>query len=121
MRPVDQLPRGAALLEVLLGFALLAIAGIAWLTLAGQVGHSVRNVRSSEQATLAASATMEWLAIRAPADLSALAGRRRIGGFDVTVAQLLPHLYDVRIDDTLSGSTLLHSSIYATYAADSIR
>jgi hypothetical protein len=122
MRRADRRPSGVALLEVLLGFALLAIAGIAWITLAGQTAQTLRNVRASERATFAAASTMEWVAIRSATELDAMIGERREGDFDVTILRLLPGLYDVTIGDTLTGTALLHSSVYAPYvASDSTR
>ncbi len=122
MRRAERNPRGVALLEVLLGFALLAIAGMAWMTLAGQTAQSLRNVRASERQIFAATSTMEWVAVRSATELDAMIGERREGDFDVTILRLLPGLYDVTVGDTLRGTALLHSSVYAPYvASDSAR
>jgi hypothetical protein len=122
MRRAERRPSGVALLEVLLGFALLAIAGTAWITLAGQTAQTLRNVRASERATFAAASTMEWVAIRTATELDGMIGERRVGDFDVTILRMLPGLYDVTIGDTLTGTVLLHSSVYAPYvASDSAR
>jgi hypothetical protein len=110
-------PRGVALLEVLLGFALLTIAGIAWITLASQTARSLRDVRAIERATLAAASTMEWVAIRTAPELDGMIGERRDGDFNVTIVRLIPALYDVTIGDTLTDAPILHSSIYAPYVA----
>jgi Tfp pilus assembly protein PilV len=117
MHRAKHTPRGVALLEVLLGFALLAIAGIAWVTLAGQTARSLRDVRTTERTTLAAASTMEWVAIRTAPELDGMIGERRAGDFNVTIVRLIPALYDVTISDTLTGAPLLHSSVYASYAA----
>ena len=117
MLGAERTPRGVALLEVLLGFALLAIAGIAWITLAGQTARSLRDVRTAERATLAAASTMEWVAIRTAPELDGMIGERQEGEFNVTIVRLIPALYDVTISDTLTGAALLHSSIYAPYVA----
>jgi Tfp pilus assembly protein PilV len=117
MRGAERSRRGVALLEVLLGFALLAIAGIAWITLAGQTARSLREVRSAERTTLAAASTMEWVMIRTAPELESMIGEHRDGDFNVTVVRLIPALYDVTVSDTLTDSPLLHSSIYAPYAA----
>jgi Tfp pilus assembly protein PilV len=111
------MPRGVALLEVLLGFSLLAIAGVGWITLAGQTARSLRNVNAAERETLAAASTMEWVAIRTAPELDGMIGQRRDGDFNVTITRIIPALYDVAISDTLTGATLLHSAIYAPYAA----
>lgn len=105
------------MLEVLLGFALLAIAGIAWVVLAGQTSRSLSEARTVERATLAAASTMEWVAIRTAPELDGMIGERRVGDFNVAVVRLIPALYDVSISDTLTEAPLLHSSIYAPYAA----
>ncbi|MGH7655103.1 MAG: type IV pilus modification PilV family protein [Gemmatimonadaceae bacterium] len=113
---------GVALLEVLLGFALLAIAGIGWITLAGQTARSLRDVRITERATLAAASTMEWVAIRTAPELDGMIGERQEGAFNVTIVRLIPALYDVTISDTLTDAPILHSSVYAPYAAsDTVR
>ncbi len=109
-------PAGVALLEVLLGFALLTIAGIAWITLASQTARTLRSVRETERATLAAASTMEWVAIRTAPELDGMIGERRDGDFNVTIVRLIPALYDVTISDTLTDAPMLHSSIYAPYA-----
>jgi Tfp pilus assembly protein PilV len=122
MRPTNRPSRGIALLEVLLALSLLAIAGIASITFAGQAAHSLRRVRTSEQATFAAASAMERVAIRSAVDLDATTGRRRDGAYDITIARLLPELYDISISDTLTGATLLHSSVYSPYVtADTIK
>jgi Tfp pilus assembly protein PilV len=117
MHRAERMRRGVALLEVLLSFALLAIAGIAWITLAGQTARSLRGVRTTERTTLAAASTMEWVAIRTAPELDGMIGERRNGDFNVTIVRLIPALYDVTISDTLTDAPLLHSSIYAPYAA----
>jgi Tfp pilus assembly protein PilV len=117
MPRVERARRGVALLEVLLGFALLAISGMAWVMLAGQTAHSLRDVRATERTTLAAASTMEWVAIRTAPELEGMIGERRDGDFNVIVVRLIPALYDVTISDTLTDAPILHSSIYAPYAA----
>ncbi|HEY2849481.1 MAG TPA: hypothetical protein VGI97_06360 [Gemmatimonadaceae bacterium] len=117
MLVIERQRRGVALLEVLLGFALLAIAGIAWITLAGQTARSLHDVGTTERTTLAASSTMEWVAIRTAPELDGMIGERREGDFNVTIVRLIPALYDVTISDTLTDAPLLHSSVYAPYAA----
>lgn len=117
MRRIEYERRGVALLEVLLGFALLAIAGMAWVTLAGQMARSLRDVRATEQTTLAAASTMEWVAIRTAPELDGMIGERRAGDFNVTIVRLIPALYDVTISDTATDAPMLHSSVYAPYAA----
>lgn len=116
MRHAERPRRGVALLEVLLGFALLAIAGMAWITLAGQTARSLRDVRATERTTLAAASTMEWVAIRTAPELDGMVGERQDGDFNVTIVRLIPALYDVTISDTLTDAPILHSSIYAPYA-----
>jgi Tfp pilus assembly protein PilV len=117
MHHAERVRCGVALLEVLLGFALLAIAGMAWLTLAGQTARSLRDVRATERTTLAAESTMEWVAIRTAPELDGMIGERQDGDFNVTVVRLVPALYDVTISDTLTDAPILQSSVYAPYAA----
>lgn len=117
MHRIERDRRGIALLEVLLGFALLAISGMAWITLAGQTARSLRDVRAAERTTLAAASTMEWVAIRTAPELDGMIGERRAGDFNVTIVRLIPALYDVTISDTTTGAPVLHSSVYAPYAA----
>jgi Tfp pilus assembly protein PilV len=122
MLRAEQSRRGVALLEVLLAFALLAIAGISWISLAGQTARSLRDVRTTERTTLAAASTMEWVAIRTALELDGMIGERQEGDFNVTIIRLIPALYDVTISDTLTDTPILHSSVYAPYAAsDSVR
>jgi Tfp pilus assembly protein PilV len=106
-----------ALIEVLLGFVLLAISGVAWIVLAGQTARSLRSVRDSELLTFNAVSTMEWVSVRSETELQAMTGRRRYGAFDITISTLLPGLYEVIVSDTLTRATILHSSVYASYAA----
>lgn len=108
----DRVRRGSALLEVLVGMVLLAVACVAWITLAGQTARTLRRLHETEALSRAASTEMERVGVMPSGGLDALRGTSRHGRFDVRVARISPALFDVVVADTLTGADVAHTALY---------
>jgi Tfp pilus assembly protein PilV len=107
------LRHGFAVIEVLIGFVIVAIAGVGFVTLLGETSHTMSEVYRSERDTEAASALLDRLEIASPSELAAALGVRRTNGFDVVIIEPANGLFDIVVADTLTGGSILHTSLYA--------
>jgi Tfp pilus assembly protein PilV len=111
MRP-DRRRAGAALLEVMVAVVLLAVAGIAWIVLAGQTEKTLRDVRSREAQIRTARHAMERLTLLRAEQLQAIIGRSRFEGIEVRVVRMDDHLFSASVADTLTKGELLRTLLY---------
>lgn len=120
-RRVEPSRTGAVLLEAMVAMAILGLTGIAWMVLLVQSLHSVDQARHREAALRVAAAALNATSVWSPADLAAHVGTSRFHGVDLEVGELTPTLFSLTALDTLTGTALLRTSVYATNRADSTR
>ncbi|MEO7455562.1 MAG: hypothetical protein ABIY52_04825 [Gemmatimonadaceae bacterium] len=100
------------LLEVMLGTAILGMAGVALITLLQQTTETVRQGRNAERRTQLATEVLNRISLWSRAELEAHVGRARLGAFDVEVSMPADRLYDVVLHDTLTDAPVLRTVIY---------
>jgi Tfp pilus assembly protein PilV len=104
--------RGSALIEVLVALVLLAVSGVAMVTLLGQTGRSMRATRDTELETTAASQVLDRLAVMDRAGLLASLGRLDTGGFRVNISEASPDLFAVAVAESDTSAVLLRTVFY---------
>jgi type II secretory pathway pseudopilin PulG len=103
---------GVTVIEVLLGFVILSIAGVGLVTLLGQGSHSMENIARTERETRSAAALLDRYSLASRADLLAQLGARRISGFEVALTKEGRGLFVVTLGDTSSRAVLLRTAFY---------
>lgn len=109
---------GAILLEVMVGTLLLAVVGVAWITLMGQTMQSVRDIRERETEYAAASDDLQHVALWTPGQLDAATGSSRVGSYVLIVRPVAAEVFDVVVADS-SGRPLIATSMYVSDHGDS--
>jgi type II secretory pathway pseudopilin PulG len=104
--------RGVALLEVIVGLTLFAIAGVALLVMLTQATDSVRTFDERDAEARAVSAQLDRVALWTRDQLEGRIGSTRLGDWVLHVAALTPTLYRVALADTASGALVLETSLY---------
>ncbi|HKS04930.1 MAG TPA: hypothetical protein VJR92_01345 [Gemmatimonadaceae bacterium] len=113
---------GMVLIDVIVGTAILASAGVACIALLGQHFASVKQLQMRETEMTAVDAQLERIsALWTARDFEARLGATRLGSFDATVRALAPGLFEVSLADTLRGVVILSSSFYTGPVADVAR
>ena len=105
--------RGAVLLEVVVGIAILAITGSAWITLLAQTNHSIRELRAREAQLRIASAELRRITLWPRVQLDLRVRSSRLSSFTLTVSPIAPSLYTVALGDTSTGVVILRTTLYA--------
>jgi type II secretory pathway pseudopilin PulG len=101
------------LLEVMLGTAILGMAGVALITLLTQTMTTVQRGRAAERKVASASQLLDRASLWSSAELAMHLGRTRVGTWDMQVdAAPNRRLYDVAVLDTLSGTAVLRTTFY---------
>jgi hypothetical protein len=113
--------RGTILFEVVVGLTILAIAGIAWVTLLAQTRMSIAQMRAREVRVRAANDLLERHRLLGHEELDARLGTTRIGAFTISVSAITPQLYSLAARDTGAQAVLLWTTVYTREAADSVR
>lgn len=103
---------GMLLLEVMLGTLLLAIAGIALVTLLAQTVETVRTGRAVEHRTTLAVETLNRATLWSEVELESHIGRARMGLWDVEVTHPDLQLYTITVRDTATSVEILHTTVY---------
>lgn len=103
----------------MIGLVILAISGIAWITLMGQTVHSVHQIRLRERDYRAAADDLEHVALWTPEQLDAVTAPARVGSFVLSVSPITAELFTVTMSDT-AGAPLLTTSVYARADVDTI-
>ena len=101
----------------MIGLVILAIAGVAWITLMGQTVHSVHQIRLRERDYRAVADDLEHVALWTPEQLDAVTAPARVGSFVLSVQPITAELFSVTMSDT-SGAVLLTTTVYARANAD---
>ena len=103
---------GMVLLEVMLGTAILGMAGVALITLLTQTVQTVRQSRSTERRTMSASQLLDRATLWSAASLDGHIGRQRMDDWNLEVTTLQPRLYTLIVLDTLTGAAQLRTTVY---------
>lgn len=104
--------RGVALLEVLIALVLLAVLGVGWITLMGQLRVAIHQVRATEREVLDASRLLDGVSLWSRSDFDGRTGTSRTAGFTLHVQPVGPRLYSVIVADTLQDAPLLGTTFY---------
>ena len=89
--------RGAALLEVLVGLAILALSGTALVSAVSEAIHREREVLQREQELVAMERVLAATTLLTRDELSRRLGDRAVGEFAVSVARPAAELFEIRI------------------------
>lgn len=103
---------GMVMLEVMLGVAILGMAGVALVTLLTQTVHTVRRGRSVERQTASAARLLDRATLWSDTELASSLGRQRIGDLNLEVGTIQSHLYTLIVLDTLTDAPVLHTAVY---------
>lgn len=103
---------GSALVEVLVALVLLAVGGVALVTLLGQTGHTMRATRATERRTADASAILRRFEAMDRAALVASIGTRDAAGLRAQIAERVPDLFEVTVAESDTSPALLHTVLY---------
>jgi Tfp pilus assembly protein PilV len=110
-RPTSR--EGAALLEVVVGLTILAVAGTAFVALLAQSAESVRAFRHREAETVQAAAALERITLWSHTELAAHAGTIALPGLTVRISEIAPSLYAIAMTDSVDRVALLRTVLYA--------
>ena len=110
----DRTRRGSALIEVLVALVLLAIGGVAMVTLLGQTSRTMRATRDAERATRAASQVLDRFAAMDRVNLIASIGRHDVAGLRADVVESSLDLFDVAVAASDTSAVLLRTVLYRT-------
>lgn len=108
----DKTRRGSALVEVMVALVLLAVGGVALITLLGQTSHTMRATRDTERETLDASRVLDRFAAMNRATLLASLGRNDVAAFRADVVETMPGLFEVTVARTDTSAALLRGAFY---------
>ena len=100
------------MLEVILGVAILGMAGVALVTLLSQTVHTVRQGRATERRTEGAAQLLNRATLWSESELASRLGRSRVGDWNLDVATPQAQLYTLAVLDTLTGVTVLRTTVY---------
>ena len=109
---------GVALLEVIVAIAILATAGVAALSMAAATTRAVSNARDADRELRDASAFLEAVSLWTRTDLDQRLGDRSQGPWILRIDRPANELYVVTLSDTLSGETLLSTSLFRPRGVD---
>ena len=104
--------RGAALLEALVAITIVAIAGLAALSMSMESLRAVERARQAEASLRLASRFLEAVALWPREDLDRRLGDRPQGPWILRIERPAPELYTVALRDSLDGSVLLSTSLF---------
>lgn len=89
--------RGAALLEVLVGLAILAMSGTALVSAVSEAINREREVLQREEELVAMERVLAATTLLTRDELSQRLGNRMVGEFTVSVARPAAELFEIRI------------------------
>lgn len=103
---------GMLMLEVMLGVAIVGMAGVGLITMLTQTLHTVRQGRAAERRMESASRLLARASLWSDTDLASRLGRSRIGNWNLEVVRPQPALYTLSVFDTLGGAAVVHTTAY---------
>ncbi len=104
--------RGMLMLEVMLGIAILGMAGIALVTLLTQTTATASHGRAAERDVLSAAQLLDRATLWSDVELAVRLGQRRVGVWDLDVETPRPRLYTLAVLDTLTRAVVLRTTVY---------
>lgn len=110
--------RGAALLEAIVALTILATAGTAAVTMAGEASRAAARAAAAEENVRAASAFLETVSMWTREDLDRRLGNRPQGPWTMRVDRPVPTLYLVTLADSAGGAVVLRTSLFRPEPAD---
>lgn len=104
--------RGAALLEVMIALAILAIAGLSLVAAVNENLSSIVRVRERDHALARANAFMSTVSLWPSEDLDRRLGWRTQGEWRLRIDRPVPVLYEITLADSTGRHTLLKTILY---------
>ena len=108
---------GSALLEVVVGLTILAVAGTAFVALLAQSAGSMDEFRRREAETVQAQAALERITLWSRTELAAHVGTSALPGLTVHISEIAPSLYAIAMMDSVDRVALLRTFLYAPDSA----
>lgn len=109
--------RGAALLEVIVGLAILATSGTALVAAVGDALERERDMLQREQELIAMERVLAATSLLTRQELDQRLGDRRVGEFVVAVARPSPELFTIGIRPASRAEALLVTLVYRSEAS----
>ena len=109
--------RGAALLEVIVGLAILATSGTALVAAVGDALQRERAMLQREQELVAMERVLAATSLLSRDELSQRLGDRRVGEFVVAVSRPSPELFTIGIRPAWRAEALLVTLVYRPEAS----
>lgn len=103
---------GAALFEVIVALTILAVAGLAAVSMARQASASVQRLREAEAEMRAASAFLDAVALWPREDLDRRLGLREQGPWRLLIERPVPTLYVIALHDSTHTREILRTSLH---------
>ena len=103
---------GAALLEVMVALAILAVAGVTAVAATGESVRAAARVRESEREIREASAFLEAVALWPREDLDRRLGDRAQGRWRLRISRPSPTVYEIALADSAGSDVLLETALY---------
>ena len=100
------------MLEVILGVAILGMAGVGLVTLLTQTLHTVRQGRGAERRTESAARVLDRATMLGESELTGRLGRSRVGDWNLEIAAPQTRLFTLAVRDTLTGAVVLRTTVY---------
>lgn len=110
--------RGTILFEVVVGLAILAIAGIGWITLLAQTRASIAALRVREARARAAGDLLQRYRFLTEREFEARIGTMRSGTLAISISRSAPHLFVLAALDSAAHATILATTVYARDTTD---
>ena len=104
---------GAALIEALVALVLLATTGVAMASHVLQTIELARLAVRRDNEVRAASAALDRVRLWTGSEIAMRMGRTRLSCCELAIQPLSSALYHVAVVDTLTGATLLETTIYS--------
>ncbi|HEX7980445.1 MAG TPA: type II secretion system protein [Gemmatimonadaceae bacterium] len=104
--------RGMLMLEVMLGIAILGIAGVALVTLLTETLATASRGRAAEREVLGAAQLLDRATLWSNGELAMRLGRARVGAWDLEIAAPRARLYTLTVLDTLTRVVVLRTTVY---------
>jgi type II secretory pathway pseudopilin PulG len=104
--------RGAVLLEVIIGLAVLGTVGGAAAWLASESIRAVTHAHAEEQRVRTAARLLTAASLWPREDLDRHLGTRAQGPWRMHVNRIMPTLYEVSLADSATGRLLLRTAVF---------
>jgi type II secretory pathway pseudopilin PulG len=109
--------RGMLMLEVMLGTAILGMAGVALITVLTQTTATASHGRAAERSVMSAAQLLDRATLWNENELTMRLGRQRVGAWDLEVGAPRARLFTLVVRDTLTGAPVLQTTVYRAVAA----